>query len=278
VIGQFKIKSCPLIRIKKIFLFLLLFSPAFVHAQVDTAILSDTLIEYIEEPPPPQEAITVPDTYESEDEDYFLEKSDFESDNKIVPRKVPDSILKKMRQDDDFWYANADIKKEKKPEVKKSEYKSLRWLDTLLWIIIIGVFIAVIFTYLSGSNVGLFRRKSKVIQATDEAEMETVDIFMINYQKEIDKAESSGNYRLATRLLFLKLLKIMSEKNIIQYKQDRTNLDYLFQLQSKGYYNIFFRITRNYEYSWYGKFDVVEEAYRKIKNDFNQMDLQINHI
>lgn len=270
-----------MIRINKIILFLLLFSPAFVHAQVDTAILSDTLIEYIEEPPPPQEIITEPDTYESEKESYFLEKSEFENENKIVPRKVPDSILKKMHRDDDFWYANADIKKEKKPEEKKSDYKPLsrlKWLDTLLWVIIIVVFIAVLVTYLAGSNVGLFRKKSKVISATDESEMETVDIFIINYQKEIDKAESNGNYRLATRLLFLRLLKIMSEKNIIQYKQDRTNLDYLFQLQSKSYYNIFFRITRNYEYSWYGKFDVVEEAYRKIKNDFNQMDLQINHI
>lgn len=279
MINHFKIKSFPLINIKKILLFVLLVTPVFVYAQTDTTFISDTLMNDIEEPPLPQEIITESDPDENNNKDYFLEKSDFTEDNIIVLRNVPDSIVKKMQQDDDFWYANSEIKKEKKPEDKKSDYKplgQLKWLQTLIWIIIIGVFAAVIITYLAGSNVGLFRRKSKIIQATDETELETVDIFIINYQKEIDKAESNGNYRLATRLMFLRLLKIMAEKNIIQYKQDRTNLDYLFQLQSTSYYNNFFRITRNYEYSWYGKFDVGEEAYRIIKNDFKQMDLQIN--
>ena len=58
----------------------------------------------------------------------------------------------------------------------------------------------------------------------------TEDIFAINYQKEIDKACSKGNYRLAIRLMFLRLLKDLSEKNIIQYTQDKTNFDYLIQL------------------------------------------------
>jgi hypothetical protein len=75
--------------------------------------------------------------------------------------------------------------------------------------------------------------------------------------------------------MFLRLLKEMAEKNIIQYKQDRTNLDYLLQLQPTGYYHDFFRITRNYEYSWYGLFDISEDAYNKVKNDFTQFDLQI---
>jgi hypothetical protein len=67
----------------------------------------------------------------------------------------------------------------------------------------------------------------------------------------------------------------MAEKNIIQYKQDRTNLDYLLQLHPTVYYNNFFRITRNYEYSWYGKFEVREGAYKMIRSDFDQFDHQL---
>ena len=59
---------------------------------------------------------------------------------------------------------------------------------------------------------------------------ETENIFEINFQQEIDKAVQAGNYRLAVRLLFLRLLKNLAEKNIIQYQQDRTNFDYLMQL------------------------------------------------
>ena len=261
---------------KKIMLFFLLIAPAFVHAQVDTAILSDTLIQEVEAPPPPvQETITETDQYGDDNTKYFLKKPGSNEGDIIELRKVPDSIVKKMRQDKDFWYVNAEIKKEKKPDENEPEYTPLgqqQWVQTLLWLVIIGGFAAAIMWYLAGSHVGLFRRKNKVLQSTGDEELETADIFAINYQKEIDKAEASRNYRLATRLMFLRLLKNMADKNIIQYKQDRTNLDYLFQLQPTGYYNNFFRVTRSYEYSWYGQFEVGENAYSIIKDDFKQFD------
>ena len=101
---------------------------------------------------------------------------------------------------------------------------------------------------------------------------ETEDIFQINYQREIDRAATAGNYRLAVRLMFLRLLKNLSQKNIIQYGHDRTNFDYLMQLRSTSYYNDFFRLTRNYEYAWFGNFEVNEEMYHVIKNDFEKFD------
>jgi hypothetical protein len=67
----------------------------------------------------------------------------------------------------------------------------------------------------------------------------------------------------------------MSEKNIIQYKQDKTNFDYLLQLQPTNYYSSFFQLTRNYEYSWYGLFDISDEAYQLIKKDFEQFESKI---
>ena len=268
-----------MINFKKVILFFLMIAPAFAYAQIDTTILSDTLIQHIEEPPPPpQEEVTVTDQFEEDKTEYFLKKSDLTKDYNIEQRRVPDSVIKKMQQDDDFWYANTEIKAKPKPEEKQPDYTPLgqqQWLQTLLWILIIGVFAAAIIWYLAGSNVGLFRRKNKIILTAGEEEMETADIFAINYQKEIDKAEASGNYRLATRLMFLRLLKDMAGKNIIQYKPDRTNLDYLFQLQQTDYYKNFFQITRNYEYSWYGLFEVRENTYRSIKNDFIQFDLQL---
>ena len=48
----------------------------------------------------------------------------------------------------------------------------------------------------------------------------------------------------------------------------KRNFDYLSQLYSTGYYNDFFRLTRNYEYTWYGKFNVNPEAFGIIKTEF----------
>jgi hypothetical protein len=274
---NYKKNISRLIDRKTILFFFSLFFSMLSKAQHDTTLLADSLPPLVEEVPA-EEQPSSGVTTEDKTSNYFLKKSQSPGDSFIVQRNVPDSVVKKMQQDDDFWYANADIKKEQPPPQKKLSYTPLgqrQWFQTLLWLIIIGGFAAFIMWYLSGTNVGLFRKKNKIISQTDDDELITEDIFAINYQKEIDKAAAQGNHRLAIRLMFLRVLKNMSEKNIIQYKQDRTNLDYLLQLYPTNYYNNFFRITRNYEYSWYGQFQVNEEAYKIIRNDFDQIDRQL---
>ncbi|MBK6992572.1 MAG: hypothetical protein IPH34_12460 [Chitinophagaceae bacterium] len=192
-------------------------------------------------------------------------------------RNIPEPIVKNLKEEDAFWYADKVFNQKKKPVEPKKSYTPLgqqRWFKTLIWIIIIGAFIAFLVTYLSGSNINLFRKKNVIITNQDSEEMPE-DIFAINYQKEIDKAAAAASYRLAVRLMFLHLLKNLSERNIINYKQDKTNFDYLSEVHSTSWYQPFFKVTRNYEYSWYGKFEINEDAYRLIQKDFDQFKNQL---
>jgi hypothetical protein len=263
-----------------------MFSCLVMKAQTDT-VMVDAVKDYDE-----NAADDYSDDKDKKKKDYFLKKGEYDS-LRFQQRSVPDSALRKMQEEKDFWYPNTDAKKgdrktQPKREVKDGEQyerepiqpkeeksynpiSSQAWFQTLMWIIIIGGFAGAIMWYLAGSNVGLFRRKDKKI-ATGEEEEITEDIFAINYQKEIDKAAVQGNYRLAIRLMYLRLLKNLSERNIIQYKQDRTNLDYLMQLHPTVYYKNFFRITRHYEYSWYGEFNVSNDAYGIIKKEFDNFE------
>lgn len=248
--------------------------------------------------PPSAEEVKATDNNRQEN-NHFIIRSDTLS---VQLRAIPEQEIKKMKEDDDFWYADADIKKRKSKEQiayerehgqkgqKEKEEQALKemqqqdssytplgqrsWFQTFLWVLILAVFAIGLVIYLGGSNVRLFRKKNVRLASTGEEEI-SEDIFSINYQKEIDKAAAQGNYRLAIRLLFLRLLKNMSDKSIIQYKQDKTNLDYLGELHPTNYYTNFFRITRNYEYSWYGQFMVSEEAYKTIRRDFDQFDKEI---
>jgi len=198
---------------------------------------------------------------------------------KVTQRYIPLSAVKSLKEDEDFWYANNYIEKKSKKGSEEPVYIPIakrNWFQTVLWLIIIGVFASAIAWYLASSNVGLFRKKS-TNEIMQEDEVMPEDIFAINYLKEIDKATSQGNYRLAVRLMFLKGLKKMAEKNIIQYKQDKTNLDYLLQLQQSSYYTGFFRVTRNYEYCWYGMFEINEEAFKKISHDFDLFEKHLNN-
>lgn len=197
----------------------------------------------------------------------------------IVKRNLHDSSTKKYIDDKDFWYANYPFEKKAKEsneQTKKKSFTQNPVFQTLLWIIIIGGFATFIIIYLSNSNVGLFRRRDAIIKSDDELEVETSNIFEINYTREIEKAISKGNYRFAIRLLFLQTLKNMSAKNIIQYKPDRTDFDYLLQTYSTKYYNDFFRLTRTYEYAWYGQFDVDPEKFRLIHTDFQSFENKLS--
>lgn len=237
-----------------------------LNAQYDTT----EVIEQLQPEPLPEEGEYTDDEETDDQGVYFKDKDQYDS-LLVTQRNVPDSAKKAMQKDDAFWYANAEIEKVKEEKANNKKYIPLgqqTWVKTLFWIIIIGVFAAVIMWFLAESNIGLFRKKNKIVKAEEE-EFATEDIFSINYQKEIDKAAAQANYRLAVRLMFLRLLKNMSEKNVINYKQDKTNFDYLLQLHSTNYYKDFFRITRNYEYTWYGQFEINEEAYKIIRNDFD---------
>ncbi len=246
-----------------------------LNAQYDTT----EVIEQVQPEPLPEEDEYIDDEETGDEGVYFKDKDQYDSLS-ISQRNIPDSVKKAMQKDDAFWYANAEIEKVKEEKTNNKKYTPLgqqTWVRTLFWMIIIGVFAAVIMWFLAESNIGLFRKKNKIVKAEEE-EIATEDIFAINYQKEIDKAAGQANYRLAVRLMFLRLLKNMSEKNVINYKLDKTNFDYLLELHSTNYYKEFFRITRNYEYTWYGQFEINEDAYKIIRNDFDLFEKNLARI
>ena len=182
-----------------------------------------------------------------------------------------------QKADKEYWYADYDFSR---PEKKKAtdNYSTSRWdwlrsdlLQTLLWIVIIGGFATVLILYLRNNNIGLFRGTKKISNEELNDETQT-DIFAINYDQEIGKAANAGNYRLATRLLFLRLLKTMSDRHVISYKPDSTNMDYLMQLAGGPLYKDFFQLARAYEYVWYGEFSIDQEKYNLIRSEFETMN------
>jgi hypothetical protein len=243
-----------------------------------TTVVQDTVSTELNDEDSAEEVIDTTgfyqDSLDKAQYNYYKDTSLWPKDTFLL-RSVPDSIVKSLQSDDDFWYANKDFKKEQKPGEPRGDFQDViagnEWLHVLTWVIIIGGFLTVLIWFLVSSNVGVFRRRSKTLVTGDDTH-ENENIFEINYQQEINKAIKEDNYRLAVRLMFLRLLKNLSERNIIQYKQGRTNFDYLLQLSSTGYYKDFFRLTRNYEYAWYGGFDVSNETFGIIKNEFEKFD------
>lgn len=132
--------------------------------------------------------------------------------------------------------------------------------------------LAIIFIVFVGYNVlfknGIFsRKKRKSIPESGEELSAELDDFS-KYDELISGAENTNNFNLATRYLYLRTLKNLSEKEIIFFAPDKTNLDYLNEMRTNNYFQEFQSLTRNYEYLWYGKFLIGEEKYQHLKGEF----------
>jgi hypothetical protein len=237
----------------------ILLCPAIVHAQQAPDIVVDTVPVMM--PPPDEENVSETVVFDSIQ---VLPSTDI----RLVPERVMDS-LKAL---DDFWYFNLERKKKQEPaaadEPKKENMFQAGWFRSLLWIIILGSFIGVVIWYLAASNILIFRRKAKTIAGEETAGEVTDDIFALSYDKEIAAAQAAGNHRLAVRLWYLYMLKELAERKLIDYRFGRTNQHYVSQLSRGPYYRDFFRLTRNFEYTWYGQFDLSAAAYNMMQSDF----------
>ncbi|HEV8506672.1 MAG TPA: hypothetical protein VGQ53_14780 [Chitinophagaceae bacterium] len=251
----------------------LLFWVGFLFACVTSTAQDTTVTETVVE-----EADSAAITIDQADTNYE-HQSNFEHKaaltDTIELRQVPGSIIDSLKKDEAFWYADhVFAKKEAKEKSFSPSKPPLQWINMTTLLVIVVLFLGILAWYLLQNNI-VGRRQSIVAEKVSE-EITGENIFEINYQKEIEKAVTAGDYRLAIRLMFLRLLKQLSQKKIIEYKQERTNFDYLSQLYPTGYYNDFFRLTRNYEYTWYGKFDVSRETFGVIKNEFENFDRKLS--
>lgn len=104
----------------------------------------------------------------------------------------------------------------------------------------------------------------------DERIIKTADI-----QQLIKEAIAHKNYRLAIRYYYLYLLKILTEKELIDWQLQKTNEDYINELAASGLRDSFARATFLYDYIWYGEFQLDEIRYQKAEVTFTSLQKSI---
>lgn len=102
---------------------------------------------------------------------------------------------------------------------------------------------------------------------------ETIEnIHEINFEDELAQAMQNRNYRLAVRLLYLQTLKHLSDKEIIDWQPNKTNLAYVAEVQNGQGYEEFTPLTHQFEYVWYGDFKLDKSTYEHIQLAFQQFN------
>lgn len=193
-------------------------------------------------------------------------------------RKFDDTQWKKAVGTETFQEKPDKPDKEDKDR-SGSSMSSLPWdsdiLQAVAYVLVIAVILAIVYIFTKDLR---FSRKVKAagLQETDfDAPVENID--QIDVSTPLQKALAEGNFKLATRLYFLDLLKKLNEGRHITWKKDKTNRDYLMELYTRAfYYDQIQKLTLAYELVWYGEHNLPNEAYQRLFADFESIHQKIN--
>lgn len=102
------------------------------------------------------------------------------------------------------------------------------------------------------------------------------NLIYVDFEKLIQETLNKGDNRLAIRYYYLWLLKRLSEKNIIDWHAEKTNSDYLYEIQSNDLRTDFQYLSYLYNYIWYGEFEMTDATFLHAKNAFERTLKSLN--
>jgi hypothetical protein len=185
----------------------------------------------------------------------------------FIYAKDLDSLLKDLRK--------------KQDKINISENGS-GWFDSLFDSIITKIFLwtlAVLFIlfvlYKLFFTQGIFQKRNNKADVNelngDEASNNNHD-----YDKLIIQSMNDSNYRLAVRYSYLQSLQKLADNDLVQLVADKTNHQYINDLNGTIYKEEFSWLTSNYEYVWYGKFELSKDAFLQVQNNFREFNSRLH--
>ncbi len=148
------------------------------------------------------------------------------------------------------------------------QIKDIEVPDWLWYLVLSLISIFIILRIFRSNFKPVFYNPLKITQSDKDGIPE--NIHSINFEESIASAMNSSDYRTALRFHYLKYLKLMFDKGIVQYKKGKSNHDYQKELADINISRIFTRLTLIYEWVWYGKIYPDFETYTAISPEFEK--------
>lgn len=169
--------------------------------------------------------------------------------------------------------------KNREPSIKErnnSDSFSIN-LGPFAWLFYLALAIAIaylVYILLNEGGTGLFSTKqNRKLNNYEDITAENIENADIN--RLMKDAENNNNYRLAIRYYYLLILKTLSLKNHIKFEDDKTNAEYLNEINEKPFNKKFAYTSYLYNYIWYGEFPLNSDKYNKAKHNFTTLLNQI---
>lgn len=172
---------------------------------------------------------------------------------------------------EDYKNGNPSIKEKNNSDSLSINFGPFAWLFYLALAIAV---IYLVYILLNEGGTGLFSSKqNRKLKNYDDITAENIENADINTL--IKNAEKDNNFRLAIRYYYLLVLKHLSLKNHINFEDDKTNAEYLNEINNKPFSKKFAYTSYLYNYIWYGEFPLNNEEYNKARHHFTTL---LNHV
>ncbi len=201
----------------------------------------------------------------------------------------PDLATTRTYQDDDLVVRPFDQERwekvvegfdysEELPEPLPTENFSVPWSGTVLKFIsyaIVAVAIGVLLYFIVMAIPFRKRIARRPVEPEPEAPVENIAELDINAM--LQSAIREGNFKLAVRWYYLRLLKQLDDKGIVSWRKNKTNRDYLNEVFSRNFlFEDINGLTLLYESVWYGDREVMPEAFDVMRSSFENVLEKVN--
>lgn len=218
-----------------------------------------------------------------------VEKAEAAASTQPAPRSFSENRLKGYRDNPDYRYIRDKAKPPKRkipdeperigrirPPVEvqgpRGDFSGIG--KALIWILIIAAVGLVLYQLVQVKFGKLWKKKSdEAVVTTPSSEGDEIeDIRNVEFDDAVQKAINEKRYRVAVRLLYLRSLRQLQDRAMINWRREKTNREYLYELSDQRLRPIFSDLTFIFEYIWYGEFPVDQAHFETALTSFRQFD------
>ena len=184
-------------------------------------------------------------------------------------REVSQAKLDQYLKDPDYAYAN-DPKYWKEDDVQQRPGSFWKFLSNKVfqWILFLGILCLILYGIYHLARENNFKWFTRTTRSGNFPGEEAVADERVDYDEAIRKCQLEGNYRMAVRFMYLRLIHAASEKNVIQIRDSTTNAEITRAFGAHPQAAEFRFLATAYEYIFYGDFHPGQQMFEGLHARF----------
>jgi len=207
------------------------------------------------------------------------ETTDNEDDTAIdSPRHISETAWQKIKDDKDYIYHPNKIKAPEKSSTHRNwaplAFLTGKFFVGLLIALVLLAILLVLYHLVSNGSFNYFKSGSKKTDIPEDKE-DSPTSEITDWEKALQLAIQSEDYRTAYRILFLQVLQQLNQAQKINYVEEKTNWHYVNALSSTALQAPFRSLTRSFDYIWYGEFKPDATMFQQLQNEVNRFTQNI---